>query len=485
MRHQPLFSTIICLVISAWSLLSSCGGETFPNLSYSPSDDNVISPTNSEYVNVGKTPLKIRASHQEFFTILPQSRRTTRGTGAFDPPATDTEKYNNAIFYVYAFRVGTGTNGEGGQHSLTSAPDLSLSAYSPSHEGANDKDNSSCLLDGNNYLTGAPYHFNENEEGTFISTMADTLYYSGKYTNVGYNFFAYHIDDWQPTESNTHRNKDAITYDIEIDGARDILMGSASPLTDSLINADYNWLNKMPLIRDSILSMHGGYSTTSGMAAVQPRIKLMHKLTRFQFEAFPGDSAANQMVIDSISIIAPYKAKMKVAGRKADSYGITFDTSSKKELFLSEASTGTTPVCGRLKKGGYSVPSWTDDMKSMALVDRPSVTLATANGKTGSLLVPPATSYDAYIYYTYRDEHGHISKPAGVANPAHCKIALTDKNGNVIDTFKPGTVYTVRMGIYGPRLIRIGASITGGNVAGWIRSDGKIDSSTEDWEEEK
>lgn len=469
------------MATAVWMLLASCGGETYPGLLYQPSDDNIISPTNGEYVSVDKTPIKIRASHQDFFSISSRTAHT-RGTGAFDPPTVNPTKYNNAVFHVFAFRAGTGKDGNGGQRSLTSAPDLSLTAYSPTHETANDRVNSSCLIDGYNYVKGAPFTFNENEEGTFEPQMTDTLFYSGKYKDIGYNFFAYHIDDWQPTETNTHRSADAITYDMEIDGSRDILMGAAMPLTDSLINADYEWMNNTPVMRDSVLKMYGGYSTASGRAAIQPRIRLRHKMVRIQFEAYPGDSAANQMVIDSISILTPYKAKMTVASRKYDGIGITFDEQPQKELFLSEVSDGLTPVSGKLKKGGYQVPSWTDDMKQLELTERPHVTIANANGRTGCLLVPPAKAYEAFIYYTYKDEEGNVVKPAGVANPARCQIAITDKDGNIRERFKEGTVYTVRMGIYGPRLIRIGASITGGEVKGWIRSDGKIDTSTEDWD---
>lgn len=481
MKHSYSIGNIALLAAAAWLLLAACGGETYPEITYQPSDDNVISPTNGEYVSVGKTPIKIRASHQDFFSI--SSRATaTRGTGAFEPPAVNPEKYLTTIFYVYAFRVGTGEDGNGGQRSLTTAPDLTRTAYSPTHETANDRENSSCLIDGYDYKKGAPFTFNENEEGTLDPQMADTLFYSGKYKDIGYNFFAYHIDDWEPTESNTHRSADVITYDMEIDGSRDILMGATLPLTDSLINADYSWLNNTPILRDSILQMHGGYSTTSGRATVQPRIRLKHKLVRMQFEAYPGDSVANQMTIDSISILVPYKAKMTVASRKNGGIGLLFDKTQQKELFLGEATDGLTAVTHKLRPGGYQVPSWDDNMKGTELVDRPHVVIASANGTTGCLLVPPADYYDAYVYYTYRDEAGNVTKPAGVANPARCRIAITDKKGNIRESFKEGTLYTVRMGIYGPRLIRIGASITGDSVTGWIRSDGKIDIDTEDWD---
>ena len=452
------------IVISlAAMLMAACGTETYPSFNYNPGDDNVIPPTNSEYVNIDKTPFKIRGTQQEFISINSGSSGfitksgMTRGTGPVETPSENEDRYLNTTFHCFAFKCG--------------ATDFSRTAWSPNHSTANDRDNATCLVDGYDYYYGMPMKFTDYLDGTlaFQTQNNDTVFYSGKYTTQGYNVFGYHIDDWVPNSSNTSRNSSGVYYNIDLDGKRDIIMGSAKAFTQELIDEEYDWLNKTPTLRDSCLKANGGYSTISGRVGIQPHVILNHKLVRLRFEAYAQDEVSDGLIITKISVVAPTKATMQVAGPTPDDCKIEYPAGSSTEVFLDDKDAdGNFLNTGVLN--GYSAV-WKEEEKNMEVTKRTKTIIGNATtGEYLNLLVPPQDEYRVYIYYKFDSQ----SEAYAGEQKITASISLGDDK-----KFEAGTAYTVRLLIWGPRRIDINASIQGGESGGYIKGD-DIDWDTED-----
>lgn len=461
----------MAVALTALLFTTSCN-QSYPGLYYEPDDV----PSNDEDLKIEKTPIKIYTRTPAFFSL---TTRNTRGTGAFDDE-NNQKKYNDATFHVFAFRAGTGNDGTGGQGTLERAVDLSMSAWSKDRK--NDTYNESCLLDGEDYLLGMPYRFavNDNETsadanrtqyGSLEPTISDPVYYSGTYQDIGYNFFAYYIDDWKPTAAQTHRVADGITYDIDIDGNRDLLLGHANQLTVAEFEKDGNYydLHLSQEDRDRILGMAGGYSTFSGHRNVHPVIRMKHALTRLVFQAYPGNESADRVRIKGITVKSCSRANMKVAGRKYDDCGITFpEYASNKSLWkemqlcdakLNEDGTAT----GTINPEGFNAPyvvTYDNTQTKQQLT-----TLGT------SLLLVPEKNYEVKLYYDFITESGETKSFAAIyyINAPKDDGISVDENGE--NRFMPGVMYNIKIGVFGLEKIVMDASVEGWSNGGSIEID--------------
>lgn len=461
----------MAVAVTALLFTTSCN-QSYPGLYYEPDEDV---PSNDEDLKIEETPIKIYTRSPAFFSL---TTRNTRGTGAFDD-ANNQKKYDNAIFHVFAFRAGTGNDGMGGQGTLERAVDLSMSAYS---ERKNDSYNESCLLDGENYLTGMPYRFatNNNESeadanrtqyGSLEPTVDYPIYYSGTYQDVGYNFFAYYIDDWQPTSSNTHRTSDGISYDIDLDGNRDLLLGHANQLTVADFEKDGNYydLHLSTEDRDRILGMAGGYSTFAGHRNVHPVIRMNHAMTRLVFQAYPGNESANRVKITGISVKSCSRATMKVAGRRFDDCGITFpDKASNKSLWkdmklcdvvFNEDGTPSSTV----NPDGFNSPYVLTYDNTIST--QPLTTLGT------SLLLVPEKNYEVTLHYDFIQENGEVKSFSAIyyINAPKDDGISVDENGE--NRFMPGVMYNIKIGVFGLEKIVMDAAVQGWSNGGSIEID--------------
>lgn len=504
---------VLTLAVTAATLtLGSCVDDAYPGLTFIPGENGIVVPSNDEYVNLEKLPVKVRATYQEFFSISSRAGElpaTTRGNGPLDTKTTDRQQYFDSKFYVYAFRAANDANIYPKNATMyrmdnrVGISDLSASAYATGR--THDADRNNCLVDGGDYALGAPYKFSADGEGVFVLQSAehpeDTLYYSGDNRGIGYNFFGYCIDTLSVSRLNAKRTQSGISYEVPIDGTTDLIMGSALPMTDSLASADYKWLDNDKTMRDSILRMNGGYSTTSARASVEPRIVLKHQLTRLQFDLYPADSMAADMVVTGISITVPAKVTMNVAGRSYDSQSFTYNWNNVTTVNLTDDLTKP----GRLTQGtsleypgGYEM-EWKDEWLTK-YVDSdgnyaPSkntegrVTIGTAGNKA-CFLVPASGSYEGVLTYKLKANSTAVNKgdeyKAGQEVKMPFALQFTDKKGNALSqySFEAGTIYSVKLLIYGLREINISASIEGGSAPGWDDS-GKIDGNMDDggWEE--
>lgn len=430
--------------------------NSYPGLTYEA--ENGVENNEQLY----KVPILLFVNEQGYFSIN-TSRALTRGTGAFDE--SNTGKYDNATFYVFSFR-----DEESGQTTLTSAPDLTKSAYSPNKDTANDPDNESCLVDGTSKILGMPFVCNPDRSGalelkqslTVDGETENSLYYSNKYQDVGYNFFGYYIDDFKPTTSNTHRTASSIYYDLQIDGSQDILLGSAPRITSELINEEYSNLKLSTEDRNRITEI-GSYSTFAGHRQLHPVINMEHKLARLVFKAFPGDESADRVTITGISVRAKSKGKLVVAGRTADACELTFNDGSEKELVLREASPDGVTACPELKSEGYVV-TWDETMADTPWADRPSTQIGSC------LLLPQSESYTLLLYYTY-----HAANGTDMPLTAKYQINAPQNDGVSYDEatnkyyFRAGYQYNVKIAVYGLQEIKVAAT-----VEGWQSSDEDI-----------
>ena len=478
-RKCKFFSALFSMAVMM--LVASCN-DSYPGMSYNPNPDDM--PKNDEDDVLSHVPINIYTKDPGYFSLI------TRGTGAIDGDDAD-ERKKQRVFYIYAFRTGTGPDASGGQGLLDYAPNLRASRYANIHyTGAIDQDNADCLLDGPDYWLGMPFVFIDPNNETGVpgkleaqekATDADgnekakVYYYSGAYEDVGYNFFGYYIDDFVPDETNTHRDRDRVVYDIRLDGYRDILQGYA----DSLKQADfeekgrydmkeYN-LNLTDEERKKILSMYGGYSTYSAHRNINPIVNMKHQLARLSFQAYAADPSARDVTITQIAVEAPAVAHLCVAGRKYDAPHVEFE--GMADFSVSEkadAPGGRYP--GQLKKGGYTF-DWLEEKSSIKEQREQNASVVQNVGS--SLLLPPSAEYVVKITYVYKKEGTSETEQRVARYRVRPTVDVGDRqrrdtDGNLM--FSDGVHYGIKIAVWGLQKIELS-----GTVQGWKTSDEDIE----------
>lgn len=448
-------------------------------------------PTNDEDVNIDKTSILLYTSNPAYFSVVSDTRGSvgTRGTGAFEPMETvayNRDKYLNAKFHIFAFRAYNDADPNGGQGVLTEEPSMSRYRYAQdASEGNMDEYNTSCLLDGPEYKLGMPFKF---EPDQFIGTMnvltkdyPEDIYYSSRYQDVGYNFFGYFTDDLDL--SNYTREKDKITYDIEIDGYQDVLVGAAkTPLTEADF-AEGGIYEKAARLteeeKQKILNTPGNYSTFAAHRNVHPVVNMKHQLTMLKFFAYPGASSAKDVVIKDISVMTLTKGTLTVASRNIDDCKLVFKPENEVDVLQKAVKLGeyqketdesgeTHNVYGKIKPGlrdeGYQV-KWKDEWVDNESQVVPGVThVPTAKEKMdeasvelgAGLLVAPQESYIVTLTYLFPDGPNGDMKE----HKTEYKITPAKKEGEQA-SFEKGLLYNVKIGVYGLEKIQISGSVDG------------------------
>ena len=223
--------------------LGACS-ESYPGMYYETENGliNGESPDSSTLV-----PLYVYVNRQSFFSVSSIRKSTgMRGMGAFDPITItkdkegnpieythqDSVRYFNTVFHIFAFRDGKYTStGSSYPGELANDPNMTWTLMAESG-GTRDESKMNCLVDGLNYYAGMPSYLDEK---TGLYPTDKTPLYYGSYQDVGYNFFAYHIDDFPSTSATVHREKDSIYYDLVVDGTQDIMCGYAPRLTEEVL----------------------------------------------------------------------------------------------------------------------------------------------------------------------------------------------------------------------------------------------------------
>lgn len=488
---------IVNILTAAVTLLltASCN-VSYPDLDLPQGEP----PTNDEDVNIDKTSILLYTSNPAYFSVVSDTRGSvgTRGTGAFEPMETvayNRDKYLNAKFHIFAFRAYNDADPNGGQGVLTEAPSMSRYCYATGYaydkhkvlsEDNKDKNNTSCLLDGPDYEKGMPFKF---EPDQFIGTMnvltkdyPQDIYYSSRYQDVGYNFFGYFVDDLDL--SNYKREQNKISYDIEIDGYQDVLVGAAkTPLTEADFAEGGIYEKAASLTEDEkqkLLSIPGTYSTFAAHRNVHPVVNMKHQLTMLKFFAYPGASSAKDVVIKDISVMTLTKGTLTVASRNIDDCKLVFKPENGVDVLQKAVKLGeyqketdengeTHNVYGNIKPGlrdeGYQV-KWKDEWADNESQVVPGVThvpttkekMDEASVELGAgLLVAPQESYVVTLTYLFPDGPNGAPKE----HKTEYRITPAKKEGEQA-SFEKGLLYNIKIGVFGLEKIQIS-----GNVKGW------------------
>lgn len=464
-------------------LLNASCNVAYPDLDIKPGEP----PKNNETVDIDKTSILVYTSNPAYFSVVSDTRGSvgTRGTGAFEPKDAyeyNRDKYLNAKFHIFSFRAYNNANPNGGQGVLTEAPDLKRYAFAQNGSSEySDEMHTSCLLDGTDYGLGMPFKF---EPDKYIGTMdvltkeyPEDLYYSDRYQDVGYNFFGYYFDDLDV--SNYKRERENISYDIEIDGYQDVLVGAAkTPLTEDDF-AEGGMYEKISSLTDGekqkILSIPGNYSTYAAHRNVHPVVKMKHQLTMLKFYAYPGSSSAKDVVIKGISVTTLTKGKLTVASRNVEDCKLVFKPENGVDVLQKSLSVGEYKkdsegniIYGKITPGlraeGYKVEwkdEWVDNedqvVSGVTHVPTNQEKMNEASIDLGAgLLVAPQESYIVTLTYEFPDG------PDGKMREHKTKYKITPakKNGEAVK-FEKGLLYNVKIGVYGLEKIQISGSVDG------------------------
>lgn len=398
-----------------------------------------------------RTPIMLFVNEQNYFSIT-----ATRGTGVFAEDKVG--KYENSVFYVFAFRDGGDLQG-----ALSYETDLRRTVFS-GRQGFYDVYRSDCLLDGPGYLLGMPTLLGKAHNGTLEMQTDSNFYYSARYQDVGYNFFVYHLDSCEVVESNVHRQEDRIYYDITIDGSQDIMAGFAPKLTREVLEDKMSdgHLAISSVDQEKILNI-GNYSTFAAHRGVNPVVQMNHLLTQMQFFAYPGDESADSIRIKGIKVESKYKGAMTVASRNTDDIGLSF-YDDRKFIELRDSSDGK-HQCPPLKEDGYVV-HWNKENGDEQWQQRDSLRIG------GCLMLAPDSLYTLVLTYEQTIDKGSGGMEVKTLE-SHYRLHA-DKTSFYYDQatgkyiFKPGYVYTIKIVVYGLQDIEVSVGFTpwqnGGDV---------------------
>lgn len=427
-------SYIVLTLILGSALVQSCG-TSYPDIE---------SPDEPNREHGLATPVSVFLSEQDIFSVI-----ATRGTGSWTE-ASMKRKIAHGLFQVFAFRDGA--------------------AGAMLHTAAQDGRHDFCLVDGTRPYHGKAARLEPDGTGTlrWVSDddlrSPDTLYYSNDNLRVPYTFSAYYLDDFEPSAQNFHRESDEIYYDITLDGAQDMLVGTAPRLTDEVLSTIYKGVQLNDEERRGIVAV-GGYSTYAARFGLHPVVKLRHALPRLRFEIVPADSTAGQTAVTGIFLIAPNRGRLTVASTDASRVG--FVASAQVDtLHLREASTdGVVP--GRLVADGpeHRV-AWRSEYTGRSLDDLPGQPV-------GECLMPaPAESYVLGVDYVVTDAQSGSRLPQRstyVLRPS--QVTANYDEGAQRFMFRPGYEYTIKIGVYGQTGLKVSTSLGAWQESGTVVID--------------
>ncbi len=480
---------IASIVFAATAALSSCN-DSYPGLNYDYGGDKI---TNNETYD--KTPLKVFVNEQNFFSVSATRGGNDQMGDGLGP--LDVSNYEKPIFHVFSFRAKPYSQ----PVELKGDVDFTHTLWKADGKYNEDYDLRDCLLDGWNYDFGMPVRLTRDMSGGFdvIKQLEDDevglvpeipeetkdreYFYSAKYQNAGYNFFAYHIDNLYHTDHTNditpHREAAAIWYDIKIDGTQDIMCGSAPDLTRNDIKEKYKLeLTKQEI--DEILNA-GGYSTIAAHRGVYPIVDMKHMFSQLKFEAVPGDEECNRITITGIEVIAPDRGVLTVVSREKDKIGYKA-VGDNASLWLKEATKKITdPESGKvlgyesspLDKEKYKLV-WDENCydetgKVKDLFNRPVTPIG------GSIMLPPQDSYEIRLHFDQelKQTTDGSTKTQPLVAKYYIKSPTAGDDGNPL--FKSGYVYTIHIAVYGLQEIKMAASIEG-----WKEDEGGVDVNPDD-----
>lgn len=458
------FRQILAIGTMALLTLTSCAGESYPGLEYDrmPSED--IINNESGKTGIEGVPIEVFIRPQNYISA------TTRGVGPFivpddnvEPNRADSNRYEKSIFYVLAFRDTPDDQG-----GLTYHPD-----YTKHSNDVNDG-KVNCLVDCGTADYGMPAKLDFDRTGRLHLKrhglrLDTTLYYGERYKDIGYNFFAYHVDDL-PLEGRMHRDATGVWYDVELDGTRDIMTGHSSIITPELLDSAYTTIAEQLSSddRNHILNI-GNYSDFAAQRGIHPYVDMEHKLSRLRFKAYPADESCDSVYVERIEIECQTKGKLYVAKPMQEilDLGLEMD-GSRQWIDLYEKH----PTTHRDSVGvaSYVLPldtiknhiTWQEGYDKDNWINNPSQIVG------GDMLV--ASDSLIKMRMVYRQVLRNIDPKTGRNRIQRDTVAYripAPKAEISLDpitkqyVYRPGYVYNINIGIYGLRRITLYVEVDG------------------------
>ena len=405
-------NTVRILVIVLFSIVCGtfvCGcNESYISPDYVVPSDTIPYDPVREYV-----PVVMSMTDPAYVTL-------SRGIG---PIAADRPMVKeDAVFYVYSFLTNNYAYGGDVDYRET---------YVPEHELPEEKP-MKCLIDNPATGEGAATRLMENYVLDFVS-MDIPYYYSQRFQEYKYNFFAYHIDDAE-VKDGIVREKDNIHMRIKIDGTQDIITAAAGIKDKQLAEIDANnekWLLANVLNRELV------FSTLTGHRFIIPVFEAKHQMSRFVFNLIGEDALSESIYIQDIYVMAHRDWNLTVASDDISKLGMTMIGNREKleKIHLCDE-------VGEVDGDKTNLEQYTYSVTQNELL---------ANLGLG-LLLPPRNNYDLYIKCAQlRDgkEYRYIAY-----------YALTNRtvaeDGTIVNRpFEAGRQYNVTMHVYGFQQIQL------------------------------
>ncbi len=476
----------ILLSVLATTFVMACS-DSYPSLSYEEEENNLaLEEINNDKIS-GRTQVLMFVNPQALFTI------STRGTGLFPPK--DAETYGP--IHIFAFRDGKNISGT----ELTNEADFRKTAYATTNNAsgfaAEGPDNGDCLVDGEDYLLGLPTTININTSGQLENyyenkTEQPIYYYSNKYQETPYNFFAYYIDDLSKTLSvgKVKREAHKISYDIQIDGYQDIMCGTAPKLTDSINNTLVlfdRYKDQVRGLRENNPNtfnqiLNSGYSKFSADRGIHPYIDLDHQLVQLQFKAFPADETSKDIIIEGINVICKARANMTVASRdlEADPLGLKFyeDKHPLKLFVHPDSIKGYTDDNGTEVRGYRLIfdKEKDPDLTDYEWQDQPQQQIGE------QIFVSPDSMYEMEICYRQKYKKIKESDDGIWSQTQITKKQIRLSGADRQKPFEAGKIYTLYIAVYGQKEIQVFSTFEDWKVADDEITPIDFDDSNEGWE---
>lgn len=468
MRYSIRHITLLSLLAM---VLAACSSESYPGVEFE--EERASSLINTESgKGTTEVPIVVTLSETGFFNSV-----VTRGTGPIIVPSEnkedslrDAERYENAVFYIYAFRDQSDAQG-----NWTYRPDLTK------RSGDESDNNTNCLVDSNDPLLGIPAFLDPDHSGVLRmkrdNLLKDTtLYYPNSREEFGYNFFCYHIDDFRPDASNAIRDHDGIYYKIDIDGTRDIMLGHAPRLTRQVLEERYSDITLTEEDRHHVLNV-GNYSTFAAYQGINPIVDVHRTMTRLRFRGIPADESACDVQFNKIVVKARHHGTLCVANADQNQIGFAFDD-ELGDIELMERNPdghGNSPYVPLVATD--SLVTWKEGMNRENWQDEKNLEGSVVIG--GDMLVPPATEYKMEITYTQllksideaTGERKKQTLTAVFTMPAPKIKAQTYDEATDSYWFGAGQTFNINIGVYGMRPIACTATLNGWDDGGDIIID--------------
>lgn len=316
-----------------------------------------------------------------------------KGAGAIDKM----EQWDGKYIYVYAF--------DRNDHS-------SYNSYSCAQR---DK----CLVDGSvenrNSKAGKKARLaSDDSYAKWELEEPDMIYPAGDKSKTSFDFFAYYLDDIEPSNSAYRRTDNSISINIEIDGSQDV-MSSKAELNDEQLRPFTE--------KDKVSVLENAFSFYTAQRNIAPTFMFKHHLARLEFEILSGliSERPKRVIVHSLAVKSKYKAEFTVADTDGNRLGLSF-SDAERSMPLREDDGSEIP------DDKYFVTSAPDEGSLQYKMEL-----------AGHLLVAPSDEYEIVLIMTEEYEDGNV-----IVERHRSPLTISYPQG-----FKAGNQYKVKLKIQG------------------------------------